>query len=103
MTNFILPDREQPTFQEELIKMSNEKLCEIVVVYRYLGMMKDQSILAMEELGNRRKTGDTYEYEKEIDTKLQSLPKLKLDMKTIMSAGPNMLSGIGSILGGIKK
>ena len=83
--------------------MTNEKLCEIVVVYRYIGMLKEQSIMAMEELGNRRKNGDTYEYEKEIEKMHQELPKIKLDMKDIMAAGPNIMAGLGSMLGGIKK
>lgn len=99
MTNFILPEQDTSNPQEELTKMSNEKLCEIVVVYRYLGMLKDQSILAMEELGNRRKNGDPFEYEKEIEKMHQSLPKIKLDMKDIMSSGANILSNLGSVFG----
>lgn len=103
MTNFILPDREPADFATEILRMTNEKLCEIVVAYRYIGMLKEQSIMAMEELGNRRKNGDTYEYEAEIDKMQQGLPKIKLDMREIMAVGPNIFGGLGSILGGIKK
>lgn len=102
MTNFILPDREPSDFATELTKMTNDKLCEIVVVYRYLGMMKEQSILAMEELGNRRKAGDTFEFEKDITEKLAGLPKIKLDIKEIMSAGPSVFAGLGSMFGNKK-
>jgi hypothetical protein len=37
---------------------SSTKLAEMVVCYRYLGLYKDMSVLAMEELGKRRACGD---------------------------------------------
>jgi len=72
------------TFQENVPKMSNNKLCEIVVANRYLGTMRDEAIMCMEELAKRRANGDIFDYENHIDQLIKTLPKIHLDMAKIM-------------------
>lgn len=55
---------------------SSEKLSEIVVIYRYLGMYKDLSIKAMEELLNRKINNDSFDFDGYINNKLNSYPKI---------------------------
>lgn len=64
--------------------MSNNKLCEIIVANRYLGLMRDEAILCMQELAARRTNGDVFDYENHIDMLMKSLPKINLDMAKIM-------------------
>lgn len=74
----------EPTFEQNIPQMSSNKLCEIIVANRYLGVMRDEAIMCMEELAKRRTAGDGFEYEKHIDLLMQSLPKIRLDMAKIM-------------------
>jgi len=69
----------EQNMKENLPKFSNSKLCEIIVANRYLGIMRDEAIMCMEELARRRVAGDVFEYEKHIETVLDSLPKFSLD------------------------
>ena len=55
---------------------SSAKLAEMVVCYRYLGLYKEVSVLAMSELGKRRADGDDFDYEAYISEKLDGLPKM---------------------------
>jgi hypothetical protein len=64
---------------------SSSKLCEIVVAYRYLHILEKEAHDAMVELAARRTAGDTFDFEKHIQETLKSLPKIKLDMKSIMN------------------
>jgi len=68
------------------------KLADMVITYRYLGLYKEASILAMEELGKRRASGDDFDFETYIAEKIETLPKLDtnvefkgIDMGTILS------------------
>jgi hypothetical protein len=60
------------------------KLCEIIVAHRYLGIMKDEAILCMQELARRRGLGDDFQFEEYIKALQEKLPKLKLDVEKIM-------------------
>jgi len=71
-------------FKNNLSQMNNERLCEIVVAFHYLGILKEEAILAMTELANRRDKNDPFEYEKKIEELLQLLPKVKLDLNKIL-------------------
>jgi hypothetical protein len=71
-------------FKDNLSKMSNEKLCEVIVSHRYLGILKDQAVLSMEELSARRVNGDQFHYEKHIDELFSTLPKINIDLNSIM-------------------
>lgn len=70
-------------FKDNLPKTSNTKLCEIVVANRYLGVMREEAIMCMEELANRRAAGDVFEYENHIEKLLASLPKFNFDAKNL--------------------
>ena len=64
-------------------KQPATKLADIVISFRYLGLYKDLSVLAMEELANRRLNGDTFQYEKYIEDNLKSLPKLNFNLSSL--------------------
>lgn len=71
-------------------QFSNEKLIEIIVSYRYLGVMKEASILCMEELAHRRAKGDLFSYEEKINELLLTLPKLNIDLKSLFKVPGNI-------------
>jgi hypothetical protein len=85
-------------FKVQATTATNEKLCEIVVVNRYLGLMEKEAVICMEELATRRANGDTFEYEKQIDEVFNTLPKFKLDMKKILNQASPNISSIFSFL-----
>ena len=94
---------QETDFKTELAKMSNEKLCEIIVAYRYIGILQDQSVMAMEELANRRGAGSEFQFENHIETMKSSLPKIDMDLNKIFKGGGDMFSGLGSVFSGKKK
>lgn len=66
----------------------NEKLCQIIVCYRYLNSYKDLAILCMQELGKRRVQGEQFDYENYIEKSLSQLPQINiqpLDIRALMS------------------
>ena len=71
-------------FDTNRTQFTNEKLCEIIVAYRYLGIMKDQAIAAMEELATRRTNGDQFQYEARINDLMRELPSIDIDMKKMI-------------------
>ncbi len=73
----------------------SERLADLVVSYRYLGMYKNLSVAAMQELSNRRVAGDEFKYEGYIEKNLKELPEIKFDLKD--------LSGIMDKFKGLKK
>lgn len=75
-----LNDYNEDEFRKNLPSMSGEKLCEIIVCFRYLGLMKEESILAMEELASRRGSGDDFNYEEKIDELILNLPNINIDL-----------------------
>ncbi len=48
--------------RENLPTFSNEKLCEMIVCDRYLGLGQKIDIMCMEELARRRIAGDTFNF-----------------------------------------
>jgi len=75
---------EEENIQENIKHFSDEKLCEIIVSNRYLA--------CMDELSARRVAGNVFPYEKRIEELLASLPKINIDLKSIMN--PNKLGRI---------
>lgn len=66
----------------------NEKLCQIIVCYRYLNSYKELAVLCMQELGQRRSQGDKFDYESYIDKSLSELPQINIqpiDIRSLMS------------------
>lgn len=55
---------------------SSNKLCEMIVTGRYLGLHPDLDILCMEELASRRSNGDPFDFETHIDNCTKELPVL---------------------------
>jgi len=81
-------------FKTKLQDAANEKLCEIIVASKYLGIMKEQAILCMEELARRRANGDVFDFEKRIEEMHESLPKYKINIKEILAPSMNKIFGI---------
>jgi len=65
-----------------IASFSSEKLADIVVSNRYLGIFTELSIAAMKELSKRRTDGDSFEYENYISSHLADLPKLEMPTGT---------------------
>jgi hypothetical protein len=57
----------------EVNLFSDQKLAEVIVAYRHLGILKELSILCMIELSKRRDEGSSFSYEDFIDEKLKGL------------------------------
>ena len=84
-------------FTKNLTQFSIKKICEIIVVDRYLGSLNQEAILCMEELAKRREAGDTFDYESFIDLELKKLPMFKINLIQKMNIGYDL-----SVLKGIK-
>jgi hypothetical protein len=76
--------------KSNISQFSNEKLSEIIVSYKYLGVMKDAAIFSMEELASRRAKGDRFNYEAKIEDLLSTLPKLNTDLKSLFKIPGNI-------------
>jgi hypothetical protein len=57
---------------------SSQKLCEMVVCHRYFGCYQEVAVICMEELANRRQSGQTFPFEDYIEEQFKKLPELKL-------------------------
>ncbi len=77
-----MSNEENINFENLAKQMSNEKLCEIIVTNRYLGLLKEQSIISMKELANRRANGNNFNYEDFIESEFKKLPKIIIEEKT---------------------
>lgn len=65
---------------DNLINYTSEKLADIIVSNRYLGLYETIAIAAMEELAKRRMNGESFEYEQYINEQLNNLPKIQTKM-----------------------
>lgn len=74
-----------PDFSEIVGLYSNNKLCEVIVSFRYLGIMKGEAINAMEELAKRRQEGSLFNFEKEIESMINDLPKIDISLSEIFN------------------
>jgi len=75
---------EEENIQENIKQFTNEKLCEIIVSNRYLGVLREEALACMNELAWRREQGEIFPYEQKIEELLKSLPKINLDLKSVM-------------------
>jgi hypothetical protein len=91
-------DETNDKIRETIPLQSSVKLAEMIVCYRYIGIYKEASMLAMEELGKRRLAGDMFDYEKYVEDKLAGLPKLDVKKPGIGS----MFGMLGKMVGGKK-
>lgn len=80
-------DKSKLEIIEELIRkneISSEVLAAQIIAYRALGMDKDVSILAMQELAQRRLNGDSFKFEEFIESEIAKIPKIPtLDFKKL--------------------
>jgi hypothetical protein len=92
---FTLPDLSEPSppedasseeFKENIPQMSQDKLCEIVVCFRYLGLMQEDAVLAMEELAARRANGDQFNFEDRIVELTKDLPMINIDINKMLKS-----------------
>lgn len=76
-------NEENQDFDKIILEMPSERLCEIIISHRYLGLFEKESIKAMEELSRRRSCGDQFEFELYIENNLNKLPKYSLNLKNM--------------------
>lgn len=74
-------------FQEKLSSFTMKKLCEIIVIDRYLGSLNKEAVMCMQELAKRRENGDMFDYELFIDNESKKLPIFKIDLNQKMRVG----------------
>jgi hypothetical protein len=79
-------------FKKNISSFTPQKLCQIVVCYRYLNFNPDLATLCMEELGERRVHGLVFDFEEHIEKSLKELPSLNFSMPDL-----------GAIMSQIKK
>jgi hypothetical protein len=72
-------------FRINVLKFSSEKLCDIIVSHRYLGFNEEASIVCMEELANRRQSGDEFKFEDFIESKQKELPEINFSVPDLRS------------------
>lgn len=71
-------------FKQLVPSFTDEKLCEIVVSNRYLGILAEEAVECMKELAKRRENGSQFSFEAKIDEMVKSLPKInQMDLKNI--------------------
>lgn len=66
--------------KQEINQYSSHKLADMIVSHRYLRVSEEACIIAMEELNNRRESGDTFDFETYITEQLSSLPKFNFSI-----------------------
>jgi hypothetical protein len=74
--------------KDKIPSFTSEKLCEMIVCYRYLGFYPQIAEFCMNELSNRRLLGDNFDFEFFIEKSLNDLPKLdfkNLDVRSIIN------------------
>jgi len=71
-------------FKKNISAMSQDKLCEIIVCFRYLGLMQEESMLAMEELATRRANGEEFNFEDRIEELTKGLPSINIDINKML-------------------
>ena len=74
--------------KEDIKNFTSDKLCQIIVAYRYLNYNEELAICAMTELGQRRASGDNFDFESLIDSSLAELPPLNFklpDIRTLIA------------------
>ena len=66
--------------KKNLGTFDSDKLCQIVVAYRYLNYNQELAVSAMTELGKRRAAGDNFDFESVIESSLAELPPLNFEL-----------------------
>jgi len=82
-------------FKVNVKQFLSDKLCDIIVSHRYLGFNEGAAIICMEELADRRKNGDSFQFESIIDDKQKELPEISFSV-------PDLRSVLGQITNTLK-
>jgi hypothetical protein len=85
-------------FNNNINQFTNDRLCEIIVSYRYLGIMKEEALAAMGELARRRACGDEFLFEQKIEELMKDLPQINIDLNQVFKQ-----VDLGALMKGIKK
>lgn len=72
---------------EDIKNAPSKILAGFIIVYRTLHIFKERNILCMQELMERRNSGDDFNFEEYIENEVNSMPK------------PTDLGALGKILG----
>ncbi len=77
---------------DELIPgFSSEKLCNIIVCYRYINYDEQLAIKCMNELSKRRVNGDNFDFESKIEDALKQLPALNFEVPDVRTFFTQMI------------
>ena len=79
--------------KDQVPTFTSVKLCDLIILYRYLGLYKALYTASMEELAQRRINGDDFDFETYIDDNLKDLPEIKI----------NILPDLSQVLNQVKK
>lgn len=73
---------------DNIKKSSSKALAARIVVYRSLGIDKEDSLLCMKELAARRAEGEDFDYESFIEEELKKMPKSekKMNLNNILKS-----------------
>jgi|688.fasta_scaffold1867050_2 hypothetical protein len=74
--------------KDKIKDFSSEKLCQIIVCDRYLKYNKELAVVAMQELSDRRDSGDSFDFESYIEKSLSELPSINnmsFDIRTVLA------------------
>lgn len=67
--------------QEDISKMNTMNLASFVVIHKVLGSFRDEAMLCMIELMNRKEAGDTFDFENFIDQEYKK-HQIKLNLES---------------------
>jgi hypothetical protein len=96
LENFEIEELDVEKIKSNFSNYSSERLCEIIVTDRYIGLNKELALACMEELSQRRTNGDSFDFESFIEKEYNSLPKLDFSI-------PNLQTTLSQVLGSIKR
>jgi hypothetical protein len=88
--SFIRLDLE--VIKNNLPQYTSTKLCEMIVCDRYFGFNQKIAVMCMEELAQRRLTGDIFDFETYIEESLKQLPVLNFKMPDLQNTLRQMAS-----------
>jgi len=69
----------------KLPELPEQKIADLIIANRYLGMFPNIATAAMSELSKRRENGSEFAYEQYITEQINKLPKLNFDVKNVSS------------------
>jgi hypothetical protein len=102
LDNLIVSDDDIADIIKNIPKFDIVKLCDTIVCHRYISFNKQIAEACMEELGKRRASGDTFDFESYIEKELSALPKLDNVFSNLKISLDQVMSTISQFSGRIK-